>query len=83
MANSECFIDSSKGNLMIIYRCKYIEMVERFRTFHQKGVPVVWIGLVNERTMMLKNTFSRYILSVPLAAYLETGIKISVRPVTI
>lgn len=57
------------------------EMVERFRTFHQKGVPLSYgIGFIEtERTYdKLKRIYFQQafnLLSVPLAAYLESGIK--------
>lgn len=76
-------ISAQRDNLMDAYiqMQNISEMVERFRTFHQKGVPLSYgIGLVKtERTYdKLKRIYFQQaynLLSVPLAAYLETGIK--------
>lgn len=57
------------------------EMVENFRAFHQKGVPLSYgIGFIKlEKTYIeLKNIYFKQVynlLGIPLAAFLESGIK--------
>lgn len=76
-------ISAKSDNLMDAYTQmqNISEMVERFRTFHQKGVPLSYgIGFIEtERTYnKLKRIYFQQafnLLSVPLAAYLESGIK--------
>lgn len=76
-------ISSNSNNLMEAYTQmqKASEMVERFRAFHQRGVPLRYgIGFIKtEKTYeKLKKIYFQQtynLIGIPLAAYLETNIK--------
>jgi type VI secretion system protein ImpL len=83
MSQKVSLFSSKSDNLMEAYTQMQTisEMVERFRIFYHKGVPLSYgIGFIKtEKTYAkLKKTYFHHaynLLGIPLAAYLESGIK--------